>query len=271
MYDECGGIDWVKLDYNISIGSQFQNEQGIGTGDHLRNHILAFYRWLDQLSEKYPDLILENCSSGALRMDIGILKHTHTSFVSDETSVNPSLAMAWSSTLEYTPRMINHWTVGMENHLPIIDESLPRGYWDYMFRVPMNGQFGISSRILDWSPELKACAKENIALYKSIRTIIADADCYHLTPQPDYNDPRGWTVLAYITEDAGRAVVMANRGREGDESFIVKLPQLKPSARYRIEIDGKSLGIRSGGNLATEGINIKLDNYRASVISIQER
>lgn len=271
MYRECGGIDWVKLDYNISIGSRFQNREGIGTGDCLRNHILAFYTWLDTLSEKYPDLILENCSSGALRMDIGMLRHTHTSFVSDETSVHPSLGMAWSSSLEYTPRMINHWVVGMKNHLPVIDASLPRGYWDYMFRVPMNGQFGVSSRIVDWPEELKQCARENIALYKKIRRVIADADCYHLTPQPDYKEPVDWTVLAYISEDAGEAVVMANRGRGGEDHFRVKLPQLNPSAWYKLEIDGKEQGTFKGITLAREGLRVELDPYRASVIALKQK
>lgn len=271
MYAECQGIDWVKLDYNVSIGSQFRNEAGVATGDCLRNHILAFYTWLDVLSEKYPNLVLENCSSGALRMDIGMLKHTHTSFVSDETSVNPSLAMAWSSTLEYTPRMINHWTVGMKNHVPVIDESLPRSYWDYMFRVPMNGQFGVSSRILEWSPALKACAKENIALYKTIREVIADADCFHLTPQPDYTDPQGWTVLAYVTEDADRAVVMANRGKGKEASFTLRVPKLKTSANYVITIDGKTAKTRTGVDLMKEGMTLQLGNYCASVISFQEK
>ncbi len=271
IFTECGGIDWVKLDYNISIGSHFHNSEGIAQGNCLRKHILAFYKWLDCLSVKYPNLILENCSSGALRMDIGILKHTHTSFVSDETSVNPSLGMAWSSTLEYTPRMINHWTVGMDNHLPVIDESLSKGYWDYMFRVPMNGQFGISSRITEWSPELKACAKENIALYKTIRTIIADADCYHLTPQPDYKDPVGWTVLAYLSKNAHSAVIMANRGRGGEPTFSIKLPQLNRNVSYEMIIDGKKQGVYKGEKLASEGITLQLDHYRASVVSFQEK
>lgn len=271
IYQECGGIDWVKLDYNVNIGSQFDNIGGIALGTALRNHILAYYKWLDTLHEKYPNLVLENCSSGALRMDIGILAHTHTSFVSDETSVNPSLGMAWSSTLEYTPRMINHWTVGMGNHYPIIDESLSHGYWDYMFRVPMNGQFGISSRITEWSPELKACAKENIALYKKIRPIIADADVYHLTPQPHYQDPEGWTVMAYIPDGAARAVVMANRSRGGEASYMLKLSQLKTNAYYRVEINGKNFGAIRGDKMAKEGMNIELDEYRASVIAFYER
>ena len=42
-----------------------------------------------------------------------------------------------------------------------------------MLRVPMNGQYGISSRVFDWSPELKQRAKDNVALYKRLREIIA--------------------------------------------------------------------------------------------------
>ena len=36
----------------------------------MREHI---WYWLDTVFEKYPDLVIENCSSGGLRMDYALV------------------------------------------------------------------------------------------------------------------------------------------------------------------------------------------------------
>ena len=272
MYAECEGIDWVKLDYNISIGSNFETSDGIKTGKSLRNHILAYYNWLDTLQAHYPNLFIENCSSGAMRLDLGIARHTHTSFISDETTPNPSLGMAWSATLEYLPRAVNHWVVGMGNHYAVIDQSLPKEYWDFMFKVPMNGQYGISSKILEWEPDLWQCALDNIKLYKRIRSIIADADCYHLTPQPDYVDPQGWVAIQYVDPDSENSVLMAYRTRCIEQDYTAKLQALDPSGRYKVSIDGVYQKTYKGEDLMKIGLRLSLDNeYRACVIELYKQ
>lgn len=272
MYKECNGIDWVKLDYNISIGSTFETREGTKAGDRLHNHVVAYYAWLDTLQAHYPKLFIENCSSGAMRLDLGIAKHTHASFISDETSPNPSLGMAWSSTLEYLPRALNHWVVGMGNHYAVIDQSLSAGYWDYMFKIPMNGQFGISSRILEWSPELWQCALDNVRLYKRIRSVIANADCYHLTSQPDYVNPQGWTVMQYVAPSARQSLVMAYRTQGGEPEFIARLNGLNKDKHYRVSIGGVVKGTYTGASLQKDGLRILLDEeYRACVVELYQR
>ena len=66
------GVGYIKMDYNI--------EPGIGTevdadsfGDGLLEHERAYLAWLDGIYKKYPDLVIENCSSGGLRMDYAML------------------------------------------------------------------------------------------------------------------------------------------------------------------------------------------------------
>lgn len=269
MYQECNGIDWVKLDYNVSIGSTFETAEGIKLGNSLRRHVLAYYAWLDTLRTRYPHLFIENCSSGAMRLDLGIAQHAHSSFISDETSPNPSLGMAWSATLEYLPRAVNHWVVGMGNHYAVIDQSLPYGYWDYMFKVPMNGQFGISSRILDWGPDLWRCAIENVRLYKRIRSLISDADCYHLTAQPDYVDPKGWTAIQYVDPKSMNSVLMVYRTKGNVPDYVAKLRALNPLKRYKVLVDGKEKGVYSGKVLMEKGLDVHLDDeYRASLVEL---
>lgn len=62
------GVGYIKMDYNI--------EPGIGTelgaesvGQGLLEHEKAYLNWLDDVFARYPDLVIENCSSGGLQVN----------------------------------------------------------------------------------------------------------------------------------------------------------------------------------------------------------
>jgi alpha-galactosidase len=256
---ECE-LDWVKIDYNIDIGDDFDGE----AGDALYRHIRAYYAWLDELRAAYPGLVVENCSSGGLRFDLGIIAHTHTTWLSDVVEPKPSLQLGYGCTVEFTPEVCNHWMVGDKDDGTVHREG-PVGWWDFLFRVPMNGQYGISSKAFDWGPELKWRAAENVALYKSIREILVGADVYHLTPQPDRDDPRGWMALQYVAPDRSRSVVTAYRLGGGEPSRLFPLRGLDPAKRYAVNLDGKP-----AVELQKHELTVTLDaEWRAAVIKLE--
>jgi alpha-galactosidase len=147
--------------------------------------------------------------------------------------------------------------------------SNPPGWWDFLFRVPMNGQFGISSRVFDWSPPLRLRAAENVALYKRLRTAMMRADVYHLTPSPDHDQPAGWMALEYAAPERDRAIVMAYRLGKSAGTETWKLFGLDPQREYAIQADGRSLGIRSGRELSA-GFTVQADaEWRAAVYEFQ--
>ena len=169
------------------------------------------------------------------------MAHTHTNWVSDVVAPLPSLQLAYGCTLQFSPEVCNHWAVGEgEGDRAVIDNNAPPGWWDFLFRVPMNGQFGISSRVAAWSPELKQRAAENVALPKRIRRTVAGADVYHLTPPPSRNDPQDWMAIQYVSEGRDRSVLMAYRLRNGAAERAWRLRGLDPVRSYRVSIDGQS-------------------------------
>jgi hypothetical protein len=151
----------------------------------------------------------------------------------------------------------------------VLLENSP-GWWQFMFRVPMNGQYGISSRVFDWNEALVKCAVENVALYKRIRTTIVGADCYHLTPPPAHEKPEGWMALQYVEPGSKRSVVMAYRLDESQPTQKFRLRGLAPQAVYQIELDGEARGSRSGAQLVADGFAISLsDPWRAAVLELE--
>ena len=201
------GLEWIKIDYNIDVGEQFD-----GAGDALYRHLMSYYAWLDEVRAAHPGLVIENCSSGGLRFDLGIMAHTHTTWLSDVVEPVASLQLGYGCTLEFTPEACNHWMVGDgDGQRASVDLTRPAAWWDFLFRAPMNGQWGISSQVFGWNEALLERAQENVALYKKIRGLLRDADVYHLTPAPAHNNPTGWMAVEYVSEDRKHSVVMAYR------------------------------------------------------------
>jgi alpha-galactosidase len=266
------GIEWLKIDYNIEIGERFDPSHLAERRGHvLYDHLTNYYRWLDELRAAYPKLVIENCSSGGTRFDLGIIAHTHTTWLSDEVRPLPPVQLGYGCTVEFLPEVCNHWMVGDQQNGDV-SLSNPSGWWDFMFRVPMTGQFGISSRVFTWNNDLIRNATANVALYKRLRQVIMGADLYHLTVQPSNDDPRDWCALQYVSPDKKNSVLFAYRLENGAATKVFKLRGLDPSRTYRVSVDEKPAPDVSGEALTLAGVQVQLDSaWRAAVIELHER
>lgn len=74
------GADYLKFDYNQDCGGYLDGE-----GDALEQNNAAFLSWVDGIYEKYPNVIIEACSSGGMRLDYGTLSHYSIVSSSDQT------------------------------------------------------------------------------------------------------------------------------------------------------------------------------------------
>ena len=77
------GFSYVKNDYNQStaLGDDKYTESA---ADGLLEHIRAVYSFLDEVRERHPMLMIENCGGGGLRGDYGIASHCHFQNTSDQ-------------------------------------------------------------------------------------------------------------------------------------------------------------------------------------------
>lgn len=265
------GIEWLKIDYNIDIGERFDPPSLLARrGDVLYQQIMYYYKWLDEIRAAYPKLVIENCSSGGLRLDLGVIAHTHTTWLSDEVRPLPSVQLAYGCTLEFMPEICNHWMVG-DTLNGEVGSSEPAGWWDFMLRVPMTGQFGISSRVFSWSPALERRAEENVSLYKRLRAVVMGADVYHLTPPPAHDEPKGWCAIQYVSQNQKRSIVMVYRLAESLPAEAFKLRGLAMNRTYRVLMNGAPLGTSDGLALSTKGLEVQLGNaWRAAVVELNE-
>ena len=263
-------LSWIKIDYNIDVGDRFDPHDRNRPGDILAEHINHYYAWLDTVRLAHPDLIVENSASGGMRMDTGILAHTDTTWLSDNVNPIASLQLGFGCTVQFSPEVCNHWMVG-DTDLGFVDPNKSPGWWDFMFRVPMNGQFGISSRVFDWIRPLQERAAANIALYKQLRQTIAGADVYHLTASPAHRNPTGWMAIEYVSPANRESVLMTYRLGSSSPQNIFHLRGLEEQAIYEVSEDGQFLMRASGTTLAHDGLQVHLENeWRSAVFQIKK-
>ena len=80
----CGDIDYVKWDMNRNMterGSAALPPQHQQEVSH--RYILGLYKLLGRLTEKYPDILFENCASGGNRSDLAMLSFMPQCWISD--------------------------------------------------------------------------------------------------------------------------------------------------------------------------------------------
>lgn len=160
------GVGYIKMDYNI--------EPGIGTehnadsyGDGLLEHQRAYIAWLDGVFERHPQLIIENCSSGGLRMDYAMLSRYSIQSTSDQDDYKKYCTIATNSPSALCPEQSAIWSYPMTSGDR--EEVVFNMVNAMLLRIHQSGHLGYIE------PERKALVKEALDMYKKIRGDIKNA------------------------------------------------------------------------------------------------
>lgn len=102
------GVRYIKNDYNRHTGIG-TDKYGESPAEGLIRNTGAFLAFIDSLADEFPDLIIENCSSGGMRADFGVLRHFSLQSVSDQEDYRllPSLIIGLSAVIP--PEMLGIW------------------------------------------------------------------------------------------------------------------------------------------------------------------
>ena len=139
-------------------------------------YVQALYRIFDDIARNHPDLLLENCAAGGGRLDLGMLRRTHFSAVTDFSMLPRSILAINNLSLVIPPERLRFYY----GHMPAYHSygSLDTQLRLLMFTNPLFVGFG---RTMDWMPdEEKAVFRRYTELYKAfVRPILVDCRMFH--------------------------------------------------------------------------------------------
>lgn len=249
--------DHMKLDFNLDpeLGCN-REDHGHQKNDGLQAHYEGYYRVLKRLSEKFPHLVIENCSSGGLRTDYGIMKRAHTAFISDVDVSSHSLNCFWHLSMFLPPENILHWawsqTLEYEDGSHVfesflIDDKTEESRIKYTIRAAMLHQLGMSRDLTKLSKSCKSLIKEELDFYKiHIRPLLGKGEFYHIL--------RTDGIFAFLIKDREKGYLfLYNTSNIAHQPKLV-LKGYNNGHKYRIEnIDTGSVQELTGNQLMEQG------------------
>jgi alpha-galactosidase len=224
------GVGYIKMDYNINAGIGTEVDAD-SFGDGLLQHNRAYLAWLDKTFAKYPDLIIENCSSGGMRMDYAMLSRHSIQSTSDQEDYRHYAVIAANSPTCVTPEQSAIWSYPLREGDN--EEVVFNMVNAMLLRIHQSGH------LAQISPERKALVKEALDYYKSIRKSINAGLPIWPLGTAKFKDP--WVSLGMMHEDRTYLAVWRLEG-SGD-TCTLPLTHLK----------GKAVEVECGYPAKTEG------------------
>ncbi len=219
------GARYIKMDYNIEGGAGTETDAD-SVGDGLLQHQNAYLAWMDEMMQKYPDLVWENCSSGGMRMDYAMLSRAHLQSITDQTKYDRMAAIAAGAPTAVLPEQAAVWSY------PLADADADATAFNMINALLQ--RIHLSGGITQLSARSLALMKEAIALYKTYRASIPTSLPVWPLGMPMQQSP--WVAMGLRGEDR---ILLAVWRLDGDDE-CVQIP-IKGKARtlYPSDSDAK--------------------------------
>ena len=102
------GIGFIKMDENTMTGPG-TDLGGTSPGHGQLEHARGLLSWLDGVQARHPDLLIENCASGAMRMDYALLSRLHMQSTSDQQDPVMYASIAAAAPASMLPEQAGNW------------------------------------------------------------------------------------------------------------------------------------------------------------------
>ena len=199
------GIGYFKFDYNVSPGAG-TDYQADAPGDGLLGHNRAYSKWIEGLHQRYPDLILENCSSGGMREDFAQLSRFQVQSTSDQQDYRLYPAIAAAAPMLMLPEQAASWAYPQS--------GMTAEQTAFNINTTFLGRFFLSGYLNRMDAAQHELVADGIKAYKRhVQPVIGSSVPFWPLGLPEWNDK----VLA-LGLDAGDRALVTVWGRETDGS-----------------------------------------------------
>ena len=208
------GIRYFKLDYNINPGPGTTSKVD-SAGDGMLAHNRAYLRWLEGVLDRHPGLVLENCASGAMRMDYAILSRLQLQSTSDQQNPLHYPPIAVAAPMAVLPEQSASWAYPQPE---MSDEEIA-----FTLCTGMLGRLYLSGHLDQMSVRQFALVHNAVTTHKAIREDLARAVPFWPLGLPAWTAP--WLALGLRTEEYAYLAVWRRPG--ATEDVELPIPHLR--------------------------------------------
>jgi alpha-galactosidase len=246
------GVDHIKWDNNAWVNNT-RSLAGAGPNDGNFRHVAGLYQVLAALRERFPWLLIENCSGGGNRLDLGIMRYTDAGWMDDRTSPSAHVRHNLQGLTTFLPPAYLLSYLLHDATEPMHDAADLAMY----ARSRMPGVFGLSFPPDSLDERDIEHVREETDRWKALRSVQQTASAVLVSPQVLGSQSGPWDGTLLVSPDMDQAVLYAFQNDGEVTGVNMRLRGLDRTFEYVVRSDREGeIGVMTGADLIDDGLEL---------------
>ena len=264
------GVDYIKWDMNRNITDAYSAALPASRqGEVMHRYMLGVYQLLGRVCKRYPHILVETCSGGGGRYDLGMMCYSPQIWCSDNTDAVDRCAIQYGTSFGFPPSSMGAHVSAVPN-----EQTGRRTPFATRAAVAMTGTFGYELDLSRLPAEECAAIPEQIRVFQEDYDVTHWGDWYRLCdpigalgnhscagmPDSRAGDLSAWMCVASDRREAVVTAVSLTAHGNPNTRFL-RLKGLDEKGTYRCREDGRDY---PGSLLMSAGLRLPaLGEYEA--------
>lgn len=247
-----GNIEYIKWDNNRHFSDVFSRRKGAKSGEFFHRYIMGLYEIWDTLTNRFPEILFEACSSGGNRFDLGTFCYMPQCWTSDNTDPLDRIYIQSGTSYGY-PQSVMTMHVAAAISFPDFRPSSI----EQRFNVSAFGVLGYELDVTNLSQFDKAAVKKQIEYYKQHRHLLQFGE-FSRIGDITKDDRCKWQIT---DKDKSQAMYgyFVNRITPNWGNDVIKFVSLNEQWDYNLKIRTQLLSLKNFGDMINVPMPKKLD------------
>ena len=247
-----GNIEYIKWDNNRHMSDVFSRRRNARSGEFFHRYMMGLYEIWGALTEKFPNILFEACSSGGNRFDLGTFCYMPQCWTSDNTDPLDRLYIQSGTSYGYPQSVMTMHVAAAVSLNDFRFSSV-----EQRFNVASFGLLGYELDVTQLSRFDRAAVKKQIEYYKQHRrllqfgefTRIGDVFTDNIMKWQITSKDKSEAMLGYFVDR-----VVPNPANE-----VIKFDSLDENKDYHLAIRPQVINIKMVGEIINQPLPKKLD------------
>ena len=237
-----GNIEYIKWDMNRQLSDIHSHQAGARSGEFFHRYVLGLYKIWDALTQKFPTILFEACSSGGNRFDLGTFCYMPQCWTSDNTDALDRIKIQQGTSYGYPQSVMTMHVSAAPSSASLRPSSV-----EERFNVAAFGLLGYELDVTRLNKFDKVAIKEQIKFYKKHRKLLQYGDFYRIG---DFftDDISKWQISSYDKSES-MAGYFTDRTSPNNGNDTIRFVGLDEEKDYSLKSRLQLLSLRNFDSL----------------------
>lgn len=247
-----GNIKYIKWDYNRHFSDVYSRAKGSKSGEYFHRYILGLYEIWQALTERFPDILFESCSSGGNRFDLGTFCYMPQCWTSDNTDALDRLYIQQGTSYGYPQSVMTMHVAAGISFADFRAASI-----EQRFNVSAFGLLGYELDVTQLTSFEKKAVIKQIEYYKKHRKLLQFGEFTRINDFFDSNISK-WQITSSDKSEAMYGYfldrMIPNWGND-----VIKFASLDEDMTYDLKGRSQYINLKSYGEIINTPLPKKID------------